>query len=196
MGLRLTRKSSVSLSFGSYMTSLWVCLDSIYLCSDFLLGSTLLSYWLKQLYSSTNKSKTYTGGYPTSIVTHTKVGWAFCLFYCSFTLSSLYRFIPFYIITHALFYSTYPCLLKSLYFPKWVFTSFLATTYTHPFKVRLVASCGYMPKSGIRGSWGRFIFFVFVFVLRNLHADFQRGLYHLAFPPAIQEFSLYSTSSG
>ena len=39
---------------------------SIYLCSDFPPGFTLLSHWPKQLYSSTNKSNTCTEGHPTS----------------------------------------------------------------------------------------------------------------------------------
>ena len=39
---------------------------SLYLCLDFPSSCALLSPWPKQLYSSTNKSSTYTEGHPTS----------------------------------------------------------------------------------------------------------------------------------
>ena len=45
----------------------WHLFDSAYsLCLDFLPGFTLLSHWPKQLYSSTNKSNTYTERPPAS----------------------------------------------------------------------------------------------------------------------------------
>ena len=54
-----------------------------------------------------------------------------------------------------------------------------------------MASSGYMPSSGIIGSYGDFI----PSFLRNLHIVLYSGLYQSAFPPAVQECSFFSTSS-
>ena len=52
------------------------------------------------------------------------------------------------------------------------------------------ASFGYIPKSGIAGSSGRYIFNF----LRNLQIDFLSGFYKFPIPPAMEECSFFSTS--
>ena len=52
-------------------------------------------------------------------------------------------------------------------------------------------SSGYMPRSGIAGSYGGFS----PSFLKNHHTIFQSGCISLHFPPAMQECSLFSTLS-
>ena len=54
----------------------------------------------------------------------------------------------------------------------------------------IVVSSGYVPNSGIVGSYGSFI----PSLLRNLHTSPQ-WLYQFTLPPTVKECSLYSTPS-
>ena len=53
---------------------------------------------------------------------------------------------------------------------------------------------GYMPSSGIAGSYSSFIPVVFFF-LRNLHIVLHSACYQFTFPPIVHEGSFFSTSS-
>ena len=54
-----------------------------------------------------------------------------------------------------------------------------------------VVPSGYMPSSGISGSYGSFI----LSVLMNVHACSAQQLYQFAYPSTVQEGSLFSTPS-
>ena len=55
----------------------------------------------------------------------------------------------------------------------------------------IFVSSGYMPSSGISGSYSGFI----SNFLRNLHAVFHGGCYQFILPPTVQEGSLFPTPS-
>ena len=55
----------------------------------------------------------------------------------------------------------------------------------------MMVSLGYMPSSGIVGSYSSFI----PSFIRNLHTTLHSGYYQLTFLPTVQEGSLFSTPS-
>ena len=58
------------------------------------------------------------------------------------------------------------------------------------FQIGVLGSFGYIPRSGIAGSKGRFIFNF----LKYLHTAFHSGCTSFAFPPIVQKGSPFSTS--
>ena len=55
----------------------------------------------------------------------------------------------------------------------------------------ILVSSGYMPSSGLAGSYGGFI----PSFLRNIHTIFHNGCIYLRFPPTVQRVFLFSTPS-